>query len=76
MLGIDEILGAKASTDIGSGKPHLRRPHAEREGCSIPIKMEALARYINAVAPALGIPHPDRAARLNRIGNDPMIVEP
>ena len=75
MLGIDEILGAEPAADIGRDEPHRRRRDAQRVGGAVAGRMDALARDIGGVSAAVAHPRADHAARLDRIGDDPMIVE-
>ncbi len=76
VLGIDEVLGAKAAADIGGDKPHRPRRHPERARRVIAGIVDALRRDVGGVATALRVPQPDDAARLHRVGDDPVVVEP
>jgi len=75
MLGIDEILGAEPATDIGRHEPHRRRSNAERAGGVVAGGVNALARDIGRVSAVIRIPKADDASRLDRVGDDPVIVE-
>ena len=59
MLGIDEILRAKAAADVGRDKPHCCRSDAQRAGGIVAGGMDALARDIGAYTGRL----PDRRGR-------------
>jgi len=75
MLGVNEVLGAKAAADVGRDEPHLRRRRSERLGGVVAIAMDVLAGDMQRVAPARRVVEPDAAARLHRIGDDAVIVE-
>ena len=75
MLGIDEVLGAEATPDIGSDKPDRVGRHPQRAGCVVARCMDALARDIGRVSATLRIPKTNDTARLHWIGDDPVIVE-
>jgi hypothetical protein len=75
MLGINEILGAEAAADIGRDKPHCTGRHTQCTRGIVARRVNALARDIGRVTAAIGIPKPNDAARLHRVGDDPVIVE-
>ena len=75
MLGIDEILGAKAAADIRRDKPHRRRGHAQCASGVVACCMNALARHIGCIPAGLLIPHANDAAQFHRVGDDAVIVE-
>ena len=75
VLGIDEVLGAKAAADIGRHKPHRGRGHPERAGGMVAGGVDALARHIGGISAVLRVPHADDAARLDRVGDDAVVVE-
>ncbi len=75
MLGIDEILGAEAAADIGRDEAHGSRLDAEAAGGVVSVGVDALAGDVQRVAAGRLIERADRAARLDRVGRDAMIVE-
>jgi hypothetical protein len=75
MLGIDEILGSEATANIRRDQPHRRGRYPQGAGGVVARRMDALARHIGRIPAALRIPHADDAARLHRVGDDPVIVE-
>ena len=75
MLGIDEILRAEAAADIGRDKSHCSGRHTQCTRGIVARRMNALARNVGRVPAAIRIPKPNDAARLHRVGDDPVIVE-
>ena len=76
MLGIDKVLGAKTAADIGCHKAHCGGRDTEGASGIVAGVVDALRRDMSRVAGRLGVPRSDDAARLHRIGDDAMIVEP
>jgi hypothetical protein len=75
MLGIDEVLGAEAAADIGRDKSHRTGRHTQCTRGIVARRMNALARDVGRVTAPIGIPKPNDAARLHRVGDDPVIDE-
>ncbi len=75
VLRIDEILGAETAADIGGDKPHRRRRDAQRAGGVVAGDVDALTGNMGGVAALTRIPQTDHAARLDRVGDDAVVVE-
>src|SRR6516164_8319466 len=75
MFGINEILGAEATADIGCDEPDGSRPHAQRTSGIVARGMDALARNIRRIPAALGVIEADDATGFYRVGDDAVIVE-
>ena len=76
MLGIGEVLGAEAAADIGRDEAHIRGRDAERAGDVVAVDVDVLAGDVQRVAAARRIELADGAARLHRVHDDAMVVEP
>src|SRR6266581_8065657 len=75
MLGVDEIFCTKTAADIGRDEAHKRWLDAQRGGGAIAGGVDALRRDIRGVAPLAGVVEPDDAARLDRVGDDAVVVD-
>ena len=75
MLGVDEILGAEPAADIGRNEPYCRRRHAQHPGGVVARGVDALARDVRRIPAIIRIPNANHPARLDRVGDDPVVVE-
>ena len=75
LLGIGEILGAEAAADIGCDEAQSLGRHVQHARDGVAIAVQALAGDVRDVLPGGRVVDADDAARLHRIGHDPMVVQ-
>ena len=69
-LRIAAIAGAEVAAHVARRHAHRALGHAERAGHAGLRPAEAARAGVHGVAAALGVPHPDRRARLHRHAGD------
>ena len=76
VLDVGEVLGAEAAAHVGCHEPHVLRLHAQRAGHEVAVDVDVLAGDVERVAAGRRIEDADAAARLHRVHDDAMVVEP
>ena len=76
VLGVGEVLGAEAAADIRGDEAHAAREHAQGACRQVAVGVDVLAGDVQRVAIAGRVVAADAAARLHRVGDDAVVVEP
>ena len=75
MLGIGEVLGAKAAADVGCDEAQTFGGHIQHARDGIAVAVQALAGDMRDILFRDRIVDADDAARFHRIGDDPMVMQ-